>query len=288
MMQSNDRYKKVRQAQSLRQGDGTSPTGVGGGVVGAGRTPISANVPMPVASARPSAMDQVMEGAKTAKSAYDLYGDISGATAGAASAGSGMFGAGSTGGSALAGTADAYGTTQAANTGMNLGGWSGGGTTAGTVGTGSGSALGSGGSLAGGTGTTAGTTAGTTGASAGSGVASALGKGMSYAGLVMQGLNLAGNIGKEQGTYDRDKGSLGGQLSATGQGAATGSGSGPWGAVVGAALGNETYQYDHGNRKGGPLDLNAWKTSDGLKDKLAYALKGGAVGADVSGWLGLN
>ena len=122
MMQSNDRYKKVRQAQSLRQGDGTSPTGVGGGVVGAGRNPISANVPMPVASARPSAMDQVMEGAKTAKSAYDLYGDISGATAGAASAGSGMFGAGSTGGSALAGTADAYGTTQAANTGMNLGG----------------------------------------------------------------------------------------------------------------------------------------------------------------------
>ena len=283
MMQSNERYKKVRQAQSLRQGDGTSPTGVGGGVVGAGRTPISANVPMPVASARPSAMDQVMEGAKTAKSAYDLYGDISGATAGAASAGSGMFGAGSTGGSALAGTADAFGTTQAANTGMNLGGWSGGaGTTAGTVGTGSGAALGSGGSLAGGT------TAGTTGTAAGSGMASALGKGMGYAGLAMQGLGLAGNIGKEQGAYDRDKGSFGGQLSATGQGAASGYGAGPIGAIVGAALGNESYQYEHGNRKGGPLDLNAWKTSDGLKDKLAYALKGGAVGADVSGWLGLN
>ena len=287
MMQSNERYRKIQTSKALRNGDGTAPTGdVGGGIVGAGRTPISAsNIPMPNVNPEPSAMDQVSQAVKTGKQAYDLYDDFSkaGAATSAASTGSGMFGAGTTGGAALSGAGDAFGTTQAANTGMNLGGWSGGaGTTAGTVGTGSGAALGSGGSLAGGT------TAGTTGTAAGSGMASALGKGMGYAGLAMQGLGLAGNIGKEQGAYDRDKGSFGGQLSATGQGAASGYGAGPIGAIVGAALGNESYQYEHGNRKGGPLDLNAWKTSDGLKDKLAYALKGGAVGADVSGWLGLN
>lgn len=104
-------------------------------------------------------------------------------------------------------------------------------------------------------------------------------------GSVMGGLNMAKDaygiyqgMQTPQGVEGRDKGSFGGSAAAAGQGAAGGAAvGGPIGAIVGAGLGNESYQWQHGNRK-------SLTSVGGL---IKSELTGGLAARDIGSWTGL-
>jgi hypothetical protein len=104
-------------------------------------------------------------------------------------------------------------------------------------------------------------------------------------GSVMGGLGMANNaygiyqgMQTPQGDPNRDRGSLAGSAAAAGSGAASGAAvGGPIGAIVGAGLGNESYQWQHGNRK-------SLTSVGGL---IKSELTGGLAARDVGGWTGL-
>ncbi len=103
-------------------------------------------------------------------------------------------------------------------------------------------------------------------------------------GQVLGGLNMAKDaygVGQgmqtQQGVAGRDQGSFAGSMAAAGQGAASGSQFGPVGTIIGAALGNESYQWQHGNREA--------LTSPGKLIK--SELTGGLAARDIGRWTGL-
>ncbi|MGE8451377.1 MAG: hypothetical protein ACN6OP_12300 [Pseudomonadales bacterium] len=116
------------------------------------------------------------------------------------------------------------------------------------------------------------------GSAAGSGVGSTFGS-------VMGGLNMAKDaygifqgMQTPQGVEGRDRGSFAGSAAAAGQGAAGGASvGGPIGAIVGAGLGNESYQWQHGNRK----------SLTSLGGLLKSELTGGLAARDIGSWTGL-
>lgn len=131
--------------------------------------------------------------------------------------------------------------------------------------------------------------AGAAGSTTGSAVAGGTEAGSASAGgtfgSVVGGLNMAKDaygiyqgMQQPQGVEGRDKGSLMGSAAAAGQGAAGGmSVGGPVGAIIGAGLGNESYQWQHGNRK-------ALTSVGGI---IRSELTGGLAARDVGGWTGL-
>jgi hypothetical protein len=104
-------------------------------------------------------------------------------------------------------------------------------------------------------------------------------------GSVVGGLNMAKDaygiyqgMQTPQGVAGRDKGTLMGSAAAAGQGAAGGmSVGGPIGAIIGAGLGNESYQWQHGNRK----------SMTSLGGIIKSELTGGLAARDIGGWTGL-
>lgn len=119
---------------------------------------------------------------------------------------------------------------------------------------------------------------GTEAGSAASGVGSTFGS-------VLGGLNMAKDaygiyqgMQTPQGVEGRDKGNIGGAAAAAGSGAAGGASvGGPIGAIIGAGLGNESYQWQHGNRK-------SLTSVGGL---IKSELTGGLAARDVGSWTGL-
>lgn len=131
------------------------------------------------------------------------------------------------------------------------------------------------------------TYAGSGGAVAGgteAGSAASSGAGSTF-GSVLGGLNMAKDaygitqgMQTPQGAEGRDKGSFMGSAAAAGQGAAGGfSAGGPIGAIIGAGLGNESYQWQHGNRK-------SLTSVGGL---IKSELTGGLAARDIGNWTGL-
>lgn len=120
------------------------------------------------------------------------------------------------------------------------------------------------------------------GTEAGSAAGSGLG---ATTGQVFGGLNMAKDaygitqgMQTPQGVEGRDRGSFMGSAAAAGQGAAGGfSVGGPIGAIIGAGLGNESYQWQHGNRK-------SLTSVGGL---IKSELTGGLAARDIGGWTGL-
>lgn len=104
-------------------------------------------------------------------------------------------------------------------------------------------------------------------------------------GSVLGGLNMAKDaygiyqgMQTPQGVEGRDKGSFAGSAAAAGSGAAGGASvGGPIGAIIGAGLGNESYQWQHGNRK-------SLTSVGGL---IKSELTGGLAARDVGNWTGL-
>lgn len=123
---------------------------------------------------------------------------------------------------------------------------------------------------------------GTAAGSASSGAASGAG---STFGSVLGGLNMAKDaygiyqgMQTPQGVEGRDKGSFAGSAAAAGSGAAGGASvGGPIGAIIGAGLGNESYQWQHGNRK-------SLTSVGGL---IKSELTGGLAARDIGSWTGL-
>ena len=123
--------------------------------------------------------------------------------------------------------------------------------------------------------------AGTAGQAAAGGTASGA---SSLGGKVLGGLNMAKDaygVGQgmqmQQGVAGRDQGTFAGSMASAGQGAAAGSQFGPVGTIIGAALGNESYQWQHGNREA--------LTSPGKL--LKSELTGGLAARDIGRWTGL-
>lgn len=120
----------------------------------------------------------------------------------------------------------------------------------------------------------------TGGFSSGGGGGGGMGSWLGYANMAKDGYNIFDNIkNTEQGVEGRDKGSVGGSLASAGQGAMGGfQAGGPLGALIGAGLGNESYQWEHGNR-------------DMMKDPgklLESELTGGLAARDMENWFGLK
>lgn len=191
----------------------------------------------------------LMQLAKTMKGLGSVYNSINGGTAaGSAQIGGTGFGlgqslqAGEMGSSAYAGSAGAAGSTAASGTGSAVSG---------------------------------GTAAGSAGAQ---------GAGSTF-GSVLGGLNMAKDaygifqgMQTPQGVEGRDRGSFAGSAAAAGQGAAGGASvGGPIGAIVGAGLGNESYQWQHGNRK----------SLTSLGGLIKSELTGGLAARDIGSWTGL-
>lgn len=138
----------------------------------------------------------------------------------------------------------------------------------------------------------AGAGAGAAGSTTGSAVAggtsasstAAQGAGSTF-GQVLGGLNMAKDaygiyqgMQTPQGMEGRDKGNIGGAAAAAGSGAAGGASvGGPIGAIIGAGLGNESYQWQHGNRK-------SLTSVGGL---IKSELTGGLAARDIGSWTGL-
>lgn len=105
------------------------------------------------------------------------------------------------------------------------------------------------------------------------------------AGQVLGGLGMAKDaygiyqgMQTPQGQEGRDRGTFLGSAGAAGQGAASGAAAaGPIGAIVGAGLGNESYQWQHGNRE-------SLTSIGGL---IKSELTGGLAARDIGGWTGL-
>ncbi len=122
------------------------------------------------------------------------------------------------------------------------------------------------------------------GGTAGGSSAAASGAGSTF-GSVLGGLNMAKDaygitqgMQTPQGVEGRDKGSLAGSAAAAGSGAAGGASvGGPIGAIIGAGLGNESYQWQHGNRK-------SLTSVGGL---IKSELTGGLAARDIGSWTGL-
>lgn len=138
----------------------------------------------------------------------------------------------------------------------------------------------------------AGAGAGAAGSTTGSAVAGGTSAGSTAAqgagstfGQVLGGLNMAKDaygiyqgMQTPQGMEGRDKGNIGGAAAAAGSGAAGGASvGGPIGAIIGAGLGNESYQWQHGNRK-------SLTSVGGL---IKSELTGGLAARDVGSWTGL-
>ena len=134
--------------------------------------------------------------------------------------------------------------------------------------------------------------AGTAGSTTGSAVAGGTSAGSTAAqgagstfGQFLGGLNMAKDaygitqgMQTPQGVEGRDRGSLAGSAAAAGSGAAGGASvGGPIGAIVGAGLGNESYQWQHGNRK-------SLTSVGGL---IKSELTGGLAARDIGSWTGL-
>lgn len=150
---------------------------------------------------------------------------------------------------------------------------------------GSASYAGQAGASAGAAGTTAASSTGSAvsgGTAAGS--TAAQGAGSTF-GSVLGGLNMAKDaygiyqgMQTPQGVEGRDKGNIAGAGAAAGSGAASGASvGGPIGAIIGAGLGNESYQWQHGNRK-------SLTSVGGL---IKSELTGGLAARDVGTWTGL-
>lgn len=122
------------------------------------------------------------------------------------------------------------------------------------------------------------------GGTAGGSSAAASGAGSTF-GSVLGGLNMAKDaygitqgMQTPQGVEGRDKGSFAGSAAAAGSGAASGASvGGPIGAIIGAGLGNESYQWQHGNRK-------SLTSIGGL---IKSELTGGLAARDIGSWTGL-
>lgn len=122
------------------------------------------------------------------------------------------------------------------------------------------------------------------GGTAGGSSAAASGAGSTF-GSVLGGLNMAKDaygitqgMQTPQGVEGRDRGSLAGSAAAAGSGAAGGASvGGPIGAIIGAGLGNESYQWQHGNRK-------SLTSVGGL---IKSELTGGLAARDIGSWTGL-
>lgn len=148
-------------------------------------------------------------------------------------------------------------------------------------------------SYAGSAGAGAGAGAGAAGSTTGSAVAGGTAGGSSAAasgagstfGSVLGGLNMAKDaygiyqgMQTPQGVEGRDKGNIGGAAASAGAGAASGASvGGPIGAIIGAGLGNESYQWQHGNRK-------SLTSVGGL---IKSELTGGLAARDIGSWTGL-
>lgn len=149
---------------------------------------------------------------------------------------------------------------------------------------------GSAGGAAAGSGAAAGTTAASgtgsavAGGTAGGSSAAASSAGSTF-GSVLGGLNMAKDaygitqgMQMPQGVEGRDKGTFAGSAAAAGSGAAGGASvGGPIGAIIGAGLGNESYQWQHGNRK-------SLTSVGGL---IKSELTGGLAARDIGSWTGL-
>jgi len=121
---------------------------------------------------------------------------------------------------------------------------------------------------------------GTGGFASGGGGGGGLGTYAGYAGMAKDAFGLGNSmLNTKQGVDGRDKGSIGGSAGAAGMGAAQGfQAGGPLGALVGAGLGNERYQWEHGNR-------------DMMKDPeklLKSELTGGLAARDMENWFGIK
>lgn len=122
------------------------------------------------------------------------------------------------------------------------------------------------------------------GGTAGGSSAAASGAGSTF-GSVLGGLNMAKDaygitqgMQTPQGVEGRDKGTFMGSAAAAGSGAASGASvGGPIGAIVGAGLGNESYQWQHGNRK----------SLTSLGGLIKSELTGGLAARDIGSWTGL-
>lgn len=133
--------------------------------------------------------------------------------------------------------------------------------------------------------------AGSSATGAGSAVAGGTGGGSfasgagSTFGSVLGGLNMAKDaygiiqgMQTPQGAEGRDRGSLAGSAAAAGSGAAGGASvGGPIGAIIGAGLGNESYQWQHGNRK----------SLTSIGGFLKSEATGGLAARDIGSWTGL-
>jgi len=122
-----------------------------------------------------------------------------------------------------------------------------------------------------------GTEAGSAGA-AGSGLGSTIGSAFGGLNMAKDAYGITQGMQTPQGVEGRDRGSFMGSAAAAGQGAAGGfSVGGPIGAIIGAGLGNESYQWQHGNRK-------SLTSVGGL---IKSELTGGLAARDIGGWTGL-
>ncbi len=119
-------------------------------------------------------------------------------------------------------------------------------------------------------GTQAGSAAGTAGSS--------LGSYAGYAGMGMNALGILQGMQTPQGVEGRDKGNIGGAAMSAGSGAVSGlSAGGPLGALIGAGLGLESYQWQHGNRK----------SLTSIPGLIKSELTGGLAARDIGSWTGL-
>ena len=140
---------------------------------------------------------------------------------------------------------------------------------AGSAAAGSSAASGTGSAVAGGTG------AGSAGAST---VGSTFGQVAGGLGMAKDAYGIYQGMQTPQGQEGRDRGTFLGSAGAAGQGAASGAAAaGPIGAIVGAGLGNESYQWQHGNRE----------SLTSLGGLIKSELTGGLAARDIGSWTGL-
>lgn len=123
-----------------------------------------------------------------------------------------------------------------------------------------------------------GTAAGSAGSSAASGAGSTFGSVLGGLNMAKDAYGITQGMQTPQGVEGRDKGTFAGSAAAAGSGAAGGASvGGPIGAIIGAGLGNESYQWQHGNRK-------SLTSVGGL---IKSELTGGLAARDIGSWTGL-
>lgn len=116
------------------------------------------------------------------------------------------------------------------------------------------------------------------GSAGGSAVGSTFGQVMGGLGMAKDAYGIYQGMQTQQGQEGRDRGTFLGSAGAAGQGAASGAAAaGPIGAIVGAGLGNESYQWQHGNRE-------SLTSIGGL---IKSELTGGLAARDIGSWTGL-